>query len=94
MHVYGDAYGSSYFGEAKLDRCMHADQALSLFLSLYIYIYIYILFFPRLPGKLDFIDHVVGNQADQEMESVANYYEKSLQFHRFWSIDDKLVCTE
>ena len=48
----------------------------------------------RFPGKLDFIDHVVGNQEEKEIESVANYYEKSLQFHRFWSIDDDIVCTE
>ncbi|CAG9819185.1 unnamed protein product [Phaedon cochleariae] len=46
------------------------------------------------PGKLDFIDHVVGNQPDGEMESVAKWYEKVLQFHRFWSVDDSQVFTE
>ncbi|RZC41963.1 4-hydroxyphenylpyruvate dioxygenase, partial [Asbolus verrucosus] len=46
------------------------------------------------PGKLDFIDHVVGNQPDGEMESVAKWYETVLQFHRFWSVDDKQVHTE
>jgi len=45
----------------------------------------------RLPGKLDFIDHVVGNQGNEEMEDIACNYEKTLQFHRFWSIDDDLV---
>lgn len=27
----------------------------------------------RPPGKLDFVDHVVGNQPDLEMESVADW---------------------
>lgn len=46
---------------------------------------------PRPPGKLNFIDHVVGNQGEEQMTNIAEYYEKTLQFHRFWSIDDKLV---
>lgn len=46
------------------------------------------------PGKLDFIDHVVGNQPDGEMESVAKWYENILQFHRFWSVDDTQLHTE
>ncbi len=25
------------------------------------------------------------------MSDIADYYEKTLQFHRFWSIDDDLV---
>lgn len=40
---------------------------------------------------LNFIDHVVGNQGDQEMNDIVEYYQKTLQFHKFWSIDDKLV---
>jgi len=44
--------------------------------------------------KLDFIDHVVGNQDDDQMTPVAEWYEKVLQFHRFWSVDDKMVHTE
>lgn len=40
------------------------------------------------------IDHCVGNQPDNEMEEVARWYEKVLQFHRFWSVDDKQVHTE
>ncbi|CAG0904059.1 unnamed protein product [Darwinula stevensoni] len=43
---------------------------------------------------LEFIDHVVGNQPDLCMEDVAKWYEKTLQFHRFWSVDDKQVHTE
>ncbi|XP_012275275.1 4-hydroxyphenylpyruvate dioxygenase [Orussus abietinus] len=43
---------------------------------------------------LQFIDHVVGNQPDGEMESVAKWYEKCLQFHRFWSVDDTQLHTE
>lgn len=44
--------------------------------------------------KLNFIDHVVGNQPDLEMESVASWYERVLQFHRFWSVDDSQIHTE
>lgn len=48
----------------------------------------------RPPAKLDFIDHVVGNQPDGEMDSVVEWYENVLQFHRFWSVDDKQLHTE
>lgn len=44
--------------------------------------------------ELLFIDHCVGNQADGEMEPVASWYEKMLDFHRFWSVDDKMLHTE
>ncbi|XP_050511303.1 4-hydroxyphenylpyruvate dioxygenase isoform X2 [Diabrotica virgifera virgifera] len=44
--------------------------------------------------NLDFIDHIVGNQDDKEMESVAKWYEDVLQFHRFWSVDDSQIHTE
>lgn len=44
--------------------------------------------------KLDFIDHVVGNQPDLQMESVAAWYERVLQFHRFWSVDDSQIHTD
>jgi 4-hydroxyphenylpyruvate dioxygenase len=48
-----------------------------------------------LPGvKYNFIDHVVGNQPAKEMEPVVKFYEQSLDFHRFWSIDDTLMHTE
>jgi len=45
------------------------------------------------PG-LAFIDHVVGNQPDDGMEPVSKWYEKILDFHRFWSVDDKQMHTE
>ncbi len=35
-----------------------------------------------------------GNQPDQEMVPVAEWYTKNLMFHRFWSVDDKQVHTE
>ena len=41
-----------------------------------------------------FIDHIVGNQPDDEMMTAAQWYEKNLMFHRFWSIDDKQLHTE
>ncbi|KAG8456088.1 hypothetical protein GDO86_002041 [Hymenochirus boettgeri] len=44
--------------------------------------------------KLNFIDHIVGNQPDDEMVSVADWYQKSLLFHRFWSVDDKQLHTD
>lgn len=43
---------------------------------------------------LDFIDHVVGNQPDNQMVPVVEWYEKMLGFHRFWSVDDKTIHTE
>ncbi|XP_046621581.1 4-hydroxyphenylpyruvate dioxygenase isoform X1 [Neodiprion virginianus] len=46
------------------------------------------------PVKLNFIDHVVGNQPDNEMENIAKWYEQCLQFHRFWSVDDTQLHTE
>ena len=42
---------------------------------------------------LKFIDHCVGNQPDGEMEAVAQWYENMLDFHRFWSVDDKMIHT-
>lgn len=44
--------------------------------------------------ELLYIDHCVGNQRDGEMEAVASWYEQMLDFHRFWSVDDKMINTE
>lgn len=46
------------------------------------------------PTYLNFIDHCVGNQPDNEMENAVDWYVKILQFHRFWSVDEKQVMTE
>ncbi|XP_005992305.1 4-hydroxyphenylpyruvate dioxygenase [Latimeria chalumnae] len=46
------------------------------------------------PALLSFIDHIVGNQPDDDMVSVVEWYQKCLFFHRFWSVDDKQVHTE
>ncbi|CEG68731.1 Putative 4-hydroxyphenylpyruvate dioxygenase [Rhizopus microsporus] len=46
------------------------------------------------PVPLKFIDHVVGNQPDGQMNPIADFYEKAFDFHRFWSVDDKQVFTE
>ncbi|XP_047484460.1 4-hydroxyphenylpyruvate dioxygenase-like isoform X3 [Penaeus chinensis] len=49
----------------------------------------------KLPAiGLDFIDHIVGNQPNLEMENTASWYEKHLMFHRFWSVDDTQIHTE
>ena len=46
--------------------------------------------------RVDFeaIDHCVGNQDWNQMTAVCDYYEKTLGFHRFWSVDDKDIFTE
>ncbi|XP_046447668.1 4-hydroxyphenylpyruvate dioxygenase-like [Daphnia pulex] len=43
---------------------------------------------------LNFIDHVVGNQPDLQMESAAEWYTQNLMFHRFWSVDDSQIHTQ
>jgi len=43
---------------------------------------------------LEIIDHCVGNQPDGKMVEVADWYQKVLDFHRFWSVDDSQVHTE
>lgn len=40
------------------------------------------------------IDHIVGNQPDLEMNNVVDWYERTMSFHRFWSVDDKTMHTE
>ncbi|KAK1787886.1 hypothetical protein P4O66_016362 [Electrophorus voltai] len=50
---------------------------------------------PKLPpGCLNFIDHIVGNQANDQMVPISDWYQKCLMFHRFWSIDDKQIHTQ
>lgn len=46
------------------------------------------------PANILYVDHVVGNQPDLQMNPVADWYIKTLQFHRFWSIDDDIIHTE
>jgi 4-hydroxyphenylpyruvate dioxygenase len=41
-----------------------------------------------------FVDHVVGNQPDLQMEDAAAWYERNLLFHRFWSVDDTQMHTD
>ncbi|XP_030009068.1 4-hydroxyphenylpyruvate dioxygenase [Sphaeramia orbicularis] len=43
---------------------------------------------------LNFIDHIVGNQPDDRMVPISDWYQKCLLFHRFWSIDDKQIHTQ
>lgn len=44
--------------------------------------------------RLGYLDHAVGNQDWNGMEEACSFYEKTLGFHRFWSVDDKDICTE
>ncbi|KAI1210367.1 4-hydroxyphenylpyruvate dioxygenase [Annulohypoxylon truncatum] len=46
------------------------------------------------PVELAQIDHCVGNQSWNEMVAACEFYERCLGFHRFWSVDDKQICTE
>jgi len=46
------------------------------------------------PVGLDFIDHIVGNQGWNEMDSVVDWYKEKLGFIRFWSVDDKQIHTD
>lgn len=46
------------------------------------------------PIELNFIDHIVGNMKEKEMEITVEFYEKILDFHRFWSVDDTMMHTE
>jgi len=46
------------------------------------------------PPNLLFIDHVVGNQPDLKMQEACEFYERCLDFHRFWSVDDTQMHTE
>ncbi|XP_003741420.1 4-hydroxyphenylpyruvate dioxygenase [Galendromus occidentalis] len=46
------------------------------------------------PCGVRFVDHCVLNQPDEQMLPVVEWYEKILQFHRFWSVDDKQIHTE
>jgi len=48
-----------------------------------------------LPGVgLQRIDHVVGNQPDRQMNLASEWYQSKLGFHRFWSVDDKVMHTK
>ena len=46
------------------------------------------------PVKLEAIDHCVGNQDWEQMDSACEYYERCLGFHRFWSVDDNDIRTD
>lgn len=47
---------------------------------------------PKTP--LAFVDHCVCNQPDGQMESVVDWYLRTLGFRRFWSVDDKELHTK
>lgn len=46
------------------------------------------------PMNLELIDHVVGNQGDGDMTPTAEWYERNLDFHRYWSVDENAIHTE
>lgn len=40
------------------------------------------------------IDHCVANQGWNQMDLACEFYEQALGFHKFWSVDDKQICTD
>ncbi|EFE40302.1 hypothetical protein TRV_04996 [Trichophyton verrucosum HKI 0517] len=46
--------------------------------------------------QVDFIniDHCVGNQPWDGLDPTVSFYEKCLEFHRYWSVDDKAMCSD
>lgn len=40
------------------------------------------------------IDHCVGNQPWDGLGGAVEYYEKALNFHRYWGVDDKDMCSD
>jgi len=46
------------------------------------------------PIGLNFVDHFVGNQPENKMQEIAEWYENIFKFHRFWTVDDKDVATD
>lgn len=58
--------------------------------------------FEQLGSLLDFlpdvgwlrIDHAVGQFEEGDLEPITSWYERTLNFHRFWSVDEKVMHTE
>ena len=46
------------------------------------------------PTGLVHIDHVVGNQPENNMIEICEFYENIFGWHRFWTIDDEDITTE
>lgn len=46
------------------------------------------------PVKINFTDHIVSNHAVGDLEPTVEWYEKMLDFHVFWSVDDSVIHTE
>jgi 4-hydroxyphenylpyruvate dioxygenase len=46
------------------------------------------------PTGLNFVDHFVGNQPENQMNAIADWYQEKLGFKRFWTADDKDISTE
>jgi 4-hydroxyphenylpyruvate dioxygenase len=46
------------------------------------------------PTGLHLIDHVAASLPEGDLEKVAEWYQKVLNFHRYWTVDDKDISTE
>lgn len=44
--------------------------------------------------NLQFVDHCVSNQPNDQMVPTTQWYENNLLFHRFWSVDDSQIHTQ
>ncbi|KAL2365778.1 hypothetical protein RJZ56_001233 [Blastomyces dermatitidis] len=40
------------------------------------------------------IDHCVGNQPWNGLDKAVKFYEDCLDFHRYWTVDDKTMCSD
>ncbi|RAL16475.1 4-hydroxyphenylpyruvate dioxygenase family protein [Aspergillus homomorphus CBS 101889] len=40
------------------------------------------------------IDHCVGNQPWDGLDTIVKFYEDALNFHRYWTVDDKDMCSD
>lgn len=49
---------------------------------------------PVEPVGLAYIDHMVNNMAEGDMEKTVEWYQKIFGFHRFWTVDDKDIRTD
>ncbi len=46
------------------------------------------------PVGLNFVDHFVGNQPENQMTKIAEWYEHVFGCERFWTVDDKDISTD
>ena len=83
LNFLQEAEAADYFSEKNHWKLTddHRDVAQKMIDSLY-------------PVSLKFIDHVVSNYAEGDMEKICDYMEKNFNMHRFWSVDEDVIHTD